>query len=235
MTPKPNSTIGGTLSYTSKMPCPSYSIPAQRCITGSKLATVPGSTCFKCYALKGNYNYPNVKNALETRYASLSDPQWVDGMVDAIVNAPDHWTRDGIRTEHDRGFFRWHDSGDLQSVAHLANIVAIATRLPDVKFWLPTREYQIVRDYLREYKSFPLNLIVRLSAHMVDAAPTKLAKQLSLTTSTVTTNHDEPNLCPSQANAKAWSETNGKKRGAFCGDCRRCWDASVANVPYPQH
>ena len=62
--------IGG-LSNPAKMPCKGYSIPAVHCQTGSKLRKVEGSTCNKCYALKGMYRFSNVENALENRYQIL--------------------------------------------------------------------------------------------------------------------------------------------------------------------
>ena len=70
--------ITGGLTYTSKMPGPSYNTPASRCLTGAKLRTVPGSVCSSCYALKGNYTrYPAIKAAQYYRLQSLRDPQWV--------------------------------------------------------------------------------------------------------------------------------------------------------------
>ena len=44
--------ITHTLSKPGKMPGPAYSISAKNCITGAKLAKVPGSVCAGCYALK---------------------------------------------------------------------------------------------------------------------------------------------------------------------------------------
>ena len=43
--------IVGGLSKPSKMPGPAYNLPASACITGQKLAKVPGSVCAGCYAL----------------------------------------------------------------------------------------------------------------------------------------------------------------------------------------
>ena len=40
---------GGGLGYPSKMPGTSYGISAHACITGGKLASVPGSVCHGCY------------------------------------------------------------------------------------------------------------------------------------------------------------------------------------------
>ena len=49
--------ITGGLSKPSKMPGPSFNLPAVACITGSKLVKVAGSTCSGCYALKGRYRF----------------------------------------------------------------------------------------------------------------------------------------------------------------------------------
>ena len=92
--------ITGGLSAPSKMPGPSFNLPAAACITGAKLVDVKGSTCSGCYALKGRYRFGNVQRALQGRLAKLHDPRWVDSMVTLIDK---------------QAVFRWHDSGDIQS------------------------------------------------------------------------------------------------------------------------
>ena len=52
------------LSNTSKMPGKSISLDAFKCITGSILAAVEGSVCEDCYARKGAYRFPVVKNKM---------------------------------------------------------------------------------------------------------------------------------------------------------------------------
>lgn len=199
--------IGG-LSEPSKMPCYSYSFPAEKCITGMKLRKVKNSICSKCYCLKGNYGFPVVRKALARRFDSLSNPLWVEAMTVAIGR------------KEKSGFSRMHDSGDLQSVGHLANIVQIAKNLPRIQFWLPTREYGIVAEYLKT-SVFPSNLIVRLSAYMIDGpAPTALANRLGLCTSGVSKGSF---TCPAP-------NQDGK-----CLDCRACWSKGVANVNYKPH
>jgi hypothetical protein len=199
--------IGG-LSNTEKMPCPSYSISAKRCVTGSKLAEVAGSVCSDCYALKGNYvRYAKtIGKAHERRYESLTNPQWVDAMS-FIVSTK--------RLTH----FRWHDSGDIQNLQHLINIVSIAERCPDTLFWLPTKEKALVHEYERSIGAIPANLVVRISSAMIDGEPLKEAKH----TSTVHTSKPMGHECKAYENA-------GK-----CGDCRACWDVSIKNVSYKQH
>jgi hypothetical protein len=201
--------IVGSLSTPSKMPCYSYSIPAQKCITGAKLRTVENSVCSKCYALKGNYGFPVVKAALFKRFESLKNSLWVEAMVFMIA------------AKEKSGFFRWLDSGDLQGDWHLSKMVEVAKRLPAIKFWLPTREYKIVADWLKVHGAFPDNLTVRLSAYMLDGEPPiALALRLGCQTSGVSKG---AYTCPAS------------KQDNQCGDCRSCWDKSVSNISYKQH
>ena len=59
--------ITGGLSAPGKMPEGSYNLPASACQTGAKLREIPDTPCHKCYAFKGRYNFPNVKDALARR------------------------------------------------------------------------------------------------------------------------------------------------------------------------
>ena len=190
--------ITGGLSAPSKMPGPAYNLPAQACITGAKLVKVPGSVCAGCYALKGRYRFPNVKEALSRRLASLTHPQWIPAMVVLIDNTP---------------WFRWHDSGDLQSVQHLINIFEVCKLTPETMHWLPTREAKFLP---LSTDSIPKNLIIRLSGHKID----KPAAAFWPWTSTVVT---EMKSCPA------------KEQGNQCLDCRACWTRDVPNIAYGLH
>lgn len=192
--------ITGGLSKPSKMPGLAYSIPAIRCKVGKMLVKKKGSVCHGCYALKGMYRFRVVKDALERRYVSLSDSRWVDAMVTLVS---------------DQRWFRWHDSGDLQSVEHMRRIVDVVSRTPDTNHWLPTRETTICRDYHKAYGPVPPNLVVRVSSPMVDGPPLPYPN-----TSTVVSKGGD---CPAPA------------QGGRCDECRRCWDKEVANVSYSKH
>ena len=145
--------ITGGLSKPNKMPGPAYNLPARACQTGAKLVKVPGSTCSGCYALKGRYRFPNVKEAMDRRLAALQDPRWVSGMITLIKGRP---------------VFRWHDSGDIQSAQHLKNIFEICKATPDTKHWLPTREAQFLK--FLDPDVVPKNLKIVFSDHMNDQA-----------------------------------------------------------------
>ncbi len=190
--------ITGGLSKPSKMPGPSYNLPATACRTGAKLAKVPGSVCSGCYALKGRYRFPNVQKALNRRLNSLNHPQWIEAMVVLITGEP---------------VMRWHDSGDLQGMAHLKAIFEVCNNTPETRHWLPTRE---ARYLPLNHDSIPKNLTIRFSSHKIDQPPVKSWPW----TSTVSTRDSS---CPAQLQ-------NNK-----CKDCRACWDRKISNVTYPKH
>jgi hypothetical protein len=198
--------IGG-YTVTSKMPTISYSISAKDCITGSKLRKIKNTVCSDCYALKGNYiRYAkNIEPAMKRRLNSISSPNWVNAMVyimkhqKAVINS---------------GLFRWHDSGDLQSMEHLQKIVDIATATPNIKHWLPTKESNLIKNFKGV---IPANLIIRLSGSFIDGK-TPVYKN----TSTVVSSKD-------QATCKSF-EQNGQ-----CLSCVQCWDSSIKNISYLNH
>ena len=218
MTKKAANEVVGRFSDTEKMPCLSWSTPTSSCITGAKLAKVPGSVCFGCYAMKGRYRFSTTQNALSRRLEALQramvEPafraQFVSAFVTMLEGAP---------------FFRWHDSGDLQGHGHLALICDIARALPGTKFWLPTREYAIVNTYL---DAIPSNLVIRVSAHKIDgAAPAGFSY-----TSTV---HGKGRAFEGVECKAATRANKAKKIGPNCGTCRACWSPEVKNISYPIH
>ena len=203
--------VGG-LSEPSKMPTYSYNLPAKECKVGSKLVKIPNSVCSICYALSNNYaRYPVVEKAMYRRlHLMQKNPNWLSAMVFLI-----NWY--GKKNK----FFRLHDSGDIQDREHLIKIRKIATLTPDITIWLPTREAKIVKEHIKEFGAFPKNLIVRVSATMIDGKPHKFHKH----TSTVVTDKSLATgwVCPSS------------KQGNKCMDCRACWDKRVRNITYIKH
>ena len=194
--------ITGGLSKPNKMPGPSSNLPAPACITGSKLVDVLGSTCSGCYALKGRYRFQNVKDAMARRLDRLHDPRWIEAMTTLVTGHP---------------VFRWHDSGDLQSVQHLKNIFEVCKRTPGTRHWLPTREARFLKLFTAD--EVPKNLKIVLSDHMNDQ---QVPPSWWPYTSGVTTDH-EAVTCPAS------------KQGNKCLDCRKCWDRGTKRVIYGKH
>ena len=152
--------ITGGLSDPGKMPGFAYNLPAWECVTGVKLQAIEGSVCSGCYAMKGRYRFPNVKEALNRRLNSLNHPQWIEAMTVLIS----HYSRKVP-------WFRWHDSGDLQGAQHLTNIFEVCNNTKQVQHWMPTREAKLLT--LIDPGVVPKNLIIRMSSHMIDQGPVK--------------------------------------------------------------
>ena len=189
--------ITGGLSAPGKMPEGSYNIPASACQTGAKLRKIEGTPCFECYALKNRYRMPIQAAAMDRRLASLSHPQWVEAMT-TLVKKKKH--------------FRWHDSGDIQSVQHLIKIFEVCKNTPATRHWLPTQE----RRYLPINWRHPKNLVIRLSNAKNNTKPGTAWTHWSTVV-------DEGGDCPAS------------KQGNQCKSCRRCWSREVKHVTYPKH
>ena len=193
--------ITGSLSKPSKMPGWSYGLPAKECKTGGKLQNVKGSTCYDCYALKGCYVFKVVQDAQYYRLKAIKNRKWVQAMALQINNK---------RSKE----FRWHDSGDVQDLKHLAKIFKVCKLTPEIKHWLPTREAW-VKKFI---PAAPDNLNIRFSMPMIDQE----AAGGWDNTSTVVTDKTKAN-CPAP------------NQGNECKSCRACWDKKVKNVAYLAH
>ena len=78
----------------------------------------------------------------------------------------------------------------------------------------------MIKEYLKDYGSFPNNLVVRVSATMVDGEPHKFHEH---TSTVVTEKTSKSYTCPAPT------------QGNECKDCRACWDKGVSNVAYLEH
>ena len=214
-------TAVGGLSSPSKMPSYAWSISAKRCNTGSKLAKVKGSVCYNCYALKGRYMFNNVQDALERRFNAWTSnrEKWVDAMI-YIMHNKKHIV--------DTKVFRWFDSGDIQGKDMLKDMNTVAWASPNVRFWLPTKEYKIVKDNDMEIAP---NLVIRVSAPNVDKNfPTWAYDKNNHTYDYISTVYNKDNL--HMANGHVCPAS---KQGNECGSCRACWSDKVSEVSYVSH
>jgi len=206
--------VGG-LSAPSKMPSYAWSISAKRCNIGSRLAKIEGSVCNKCYALKGRYMFGNTQRALERRYNRWADDRdkWTNAMIYIMHNK---------KHIKDTGYFRWFDSGDIQGEAMLSDINTIAWSSPHIRFWLPTKEYKLVKEY-RQNNDIAPNLTIRVSNPHVNSNTLKGHVHISSVYSKDMLKESDGYICP--------SSTQGNK----CGECRACWNDKVPEVSYVAH
>ena len=196
------------LSNVSKMPGRSISRSAWLCKTGSKLAKIPGTVCHGCYARKGMYHMPNVKNKMIEREEFFHAIDFVPRMIRVLgrIRKPE---------------FRWFDSGDVEDVRMALNILDICEATPDKIHWIPSKEPKIWADALAlRNNKLPDNVTLRMSATKVDGPPPRAWSN----TSTVTLSGNiTGHACPAP------------KQEGECGSCRACWDRSVPNVTYHKH
>jgi len=194
------------------------------CKVGSKLCKKEGSTCFGCYARGGNYAYPSVKTAHGRRLTGVMKldkkafkAQWVEAMVTLIDN--------NLKNNQDKKtwYFRWHDSGDIQGLAHLRAIVEVCLATPKVKHWIPTKEIPTIKKFLKAGGVIPKNLCIRLSNYYIDKVD-----DFNLDLPSAIVYSDKP------GNAKACPAVL-KHKGCLEVNCRKCWNKKVSLVGYKKH
>ena len=205
-------TGGGITSQNKKMPFYNYDLSAYDCIKGTALRKIKNSVCASCYATKGNFHYPSVKASHQYHLKSLDNGfQWVLGMAYQIIKT---------QTK----YFRFHASGDLQSVDHAIQIINLAKLTPSCKYWIPTRETKILKDLKEQNISIPKNCVFRVSAPLIDGfLNSKVFKNTSAVISNKDKARNKDKNCPSLS------------QGGQCLDCRNCWDNRIKNINYLIH
>ena len=209
-----------SLSNPSKMETYGYSTSAYKCKQGSILNKIEGTVCHNCYARKGRYIFVSCQECLDKRLDKIqNEPYWVDAMI-YILN---HKKRKGKPLE----LFRWHDSGDLNSMDHLNKIIEIAKKTPNIIHWLPTKELGLIQEYVKTKQPIPKNLNIRISAFNINGEPAKIK---NTTTSVVITKDNlgktEGLDCPVYADPL---------HGKSCGSCTACYDINIKRINYVKH
>jgi hypothetical protein len=159
--------------------------------------------CAGCYAVGGNYRYPNVKNPRMENREDWKRDEWVADMVAELRN--------------DR-FFRWFDSGDMYAIGLAEKIFEVMQATPHVQHWLPTRMHKFPKfaDVLARMQSLP-NVMVRPSSD-------------SVTGEYVAGVHGSTIIPPSGIDVLPPSVTlcHAAKNDGKCGGCRACYSKDVA-------
>jgi hypothetical protein len=198
--------IVGKFSTPQKMSNPSWGLPAEHCVTGSIQRKIKGTVCAECYALKGRFVMNPVKGAYQRRYDALNHPRWTEAMIWLV----------GHSIPVADPFMRLLDSGDVPNIQVLRRLVTVAVEVPNVTFWLPTTEHDMIQLYIKRYGPLPENLVVRYSAIMLEEEPGIYPG------SGVTSDPDKVTCHAKQTDNK-------------CLDCHKCWDPKVKMVWYPKH
>lgn len=108
-----------------------WTLPAYKSQSG-RLICANAKECIKfCYAKKGAYIWSNVRSAHEERYEFSKTPEFVDAMINDILNKK-------------VDYVRVHDGGDYYSRAYMKKWFDIARALPNVRFYSYTNMISMV-------------------------------------------------------------------------------------------
>lgn len=201
------------LSKTSKMPCPSWSIPAggKYCPGSKDLGTGKShEVCEGCYTQKGFYHMPVVKNSRDHNAGDWKRNAWIGQMILKIKGEE---------------FFRWFDSGDLYHPKLAAKILEVCDATPDTKHWLPTKMWDVkgMISYVGEIGSLS-NVALRKSAKDFNK-PLPKGHGLASVVLTESVHYDKKKLpkvfrCPAP------------EQDHQCKGCRACWDRKVQTIGF---
>ena len=209
MTKKERDAVHGGLSNPLKMRgATSYSLPPD------KTCAV---RCKFCYASKGRYGFPGVKNAMNRRYGLLVEAmktpegaaRWVEAMA-ASLNKPRH---------------RWHDAGDTFSLAYARMIIRVCELTPEVKHYCPTKRIDVWRQALLERGVLPSNLVVRSSLAPGEQPLLQLSDPRGWSHYGCIDSGEAQVSCPVGKGTEACEDYN----------CFACWDLDVQSVDYHLH
>ena len=196
------------LSKASKVPCKSWSLQAGTTCPGSidSITKKPVAVCAGCYAKDGFYNMPGAVKVRDFNREDWKRDGWVADMISALKG---------------QNYFRWFDSGDCYHPLLAAKILQVMQATPETKHWLPTKSYKIprIRAILEQMKTLA-NVSVRFSSDSM------IGEYDADHGSTVVPYAETP--------TKA-TMCEAYTRDGKCGDCRACWNKSVAVVAYPAH
>ena len=107
-----------------------------------------------CYATKGNFTFPNVK---ESHIHNLA----------CFVNDPKKYFDDIIKYLNglvSYRFFRYHSSGDIVNEEYFEGMIRVAKKCKTTKFLCFTKKFEIINEYLDNGGKIPSNLHIVFSA-----------------------------------------------------------------------
>lgn len=228
---KESQKFGKVTKGNSKILGSTFSTDPFQCKTGGFLAEIENSVCKACYARKLAKVYPSAlqswKTNLELFRKAVNDDNltlWCHAIAYQIKHISDYKKRKGLKGAN---LHRWFASGDLDSIEQLKAFVYIAKILPSIKFWLPTREATILRQYLNtSLEPLPKNLVIRLSDNKIDQLEHSInfyEKDKQVLFSSVHSGFTKYFECPAY------------KNGGSCGDCSECWKTEKPTISYKKH
>lgn len=104
-----------------------------------------------CYAMKGNWLFPTVKQSLL-------------GNLRAYKQNPNKYFNDIAAKTALARFVRWHSSGDIPDTVYLAGMCKVARKNKNTDYLAFTKRFEMVNDFISAGKKIPKNLHIIFSA-----------------------------------------------------------------------
>lgn len=168
-----------------------------------------GVPCSKsCYAKRGNYKYPGVKQGIQENYDDYKkDPNDFFKRLENYLNNGDIIYKR----------FRYFATGDIPDTQFLKNMCELAKKCKNTKFLCYTKKHLLVNIFLSYYEK-PKNLVIIFSGWDKDFK--------------VNNPHNLPMSFIDFKNKKLNNPLaeNGYKCQGSCAKCRRCWDAKNGDI-----
>lgn len=213
------------LSEAGKMPCKSFSLQAIETCPGMFLPSGEvKAVCSKCYATRGNYLYPVVKNARKENLQETYKSDFALNLVEII------------KKEKSK-FFRWFDSGDIYSNNFLIDVFAVCLNTPKVQHWIPTKSRELFDQKTWETLESLPNVRVRFSSDSINGdfepfhGSTVIQKNM---VDSKQSNLFKPPQFSNEEPGKVYTCPAGKQ-GGKCNACRACWSKKIEVVAYVLH
>ena len=245
-------------TWTSKMSCPSFSIPAGPTESGgtclaakvssiekegtyvehskpfSQMPTGQKPICDLCYAGKGRYlMYKSMSLGQVAKLAwvrkTLRSGTFVRRMAEAISSLHDEKIEETLaRKLVSNKYFRIHDSGDFFSPEYYKAWVEVCYAVPSVKFWAPTRLW-VYQKYRDLFENYPPPANLTLRpSALFTGAEAPRIRGLAGGSTSVDGRMPDPVW-----NCPAY-EGDEEKSCAAAG-CRMCWTGQKKAVNYLTH
>lgn len=114
----------------------------------------PDAPCFKaCYATKGHQIFPSVLGSYQKNLRL-----WNENPIDLFEQIVWFLKHKGYR------YVRFFDSGDLPNANFFDLSVKLCKEMPEIKFCMFTKKYEIVNNFLKQGGEIPSNFVVIFSA-----------------------------------------------------------------------
>lgn len=125
-------------------------------------------------------------------------------------------------------YFRFHTSGELESVSQLQLYCDICKDNPDVVFYIYTKAFEILEAWIEKKRVFPKNLIVNLSQwnDNLRGLSDRLLQQCNIFA------YDDGCVDLSHMKHCPAVDRKGHETGVTCAECRRCMKKGNATAVY---